>query len=102
MACKAQLDALRMMSAISSRVALSQNRNQVGGTFGTPTTSSVLGATLGQQLGRVIIQLILKNLNIALTLEICPGYRFNVTVTEDMVFARPYQAFDYRGGSPNG
>jgi type IV secretion system protein VirB10 len=90
-----------LMSAISAGVALSQSRNQVGGTFGAPTTSSVLSATLGQQLGRVITQMISKNLNISPTLEIRPGYRFNVTVTKDMVLARPYQAFDYRGGNGN-
>jgi type IV secretion system protein TrbI len=91
-----------LMSAISAGVALSQSRNQIAGTFGAPTTSSVLSATLGQQLGRVITQMISKNLNISPTLEIRPGYRFNVTVTKDMVLARPYQAFDYRGGNPSG
>lgn len=90
-----------LMSAISAGVALSQSRNQVAGTFGAPTTSSVLSATLGQQLGRVITQMISKNLNISPTLEIRPGYRFNVTVTKDMVLARPYQAFDYRGANQN-
>ena len=91
-----------LMSAISAGVALSQSQNQVAGTFGAPTTSSVLSATLGQQLGRVITQMISKNLNISPTLEIRPGYRFNVTVTKDLVFARPYQAFDYRGGNSGG
>jgi len=91
-----------LMSAISAGVALSQSRNQIAGTFGAPTTSSVLSATLGQQLGRVITQMISKNLNISPTLEIRPGYRFNVTVTKDMVLARPYQAFDYRGANLNG
>ncbi|WP_074748792.1 TrbI/VirB10 family protein [Nitrosospira multiformis] len=91
-----------LMSAISAGVALSQSTNQVAGTFGAPTTSSVLSATLGQQLGRVITQMISKNLNIAPTLEIRPGYRFNVTVTKDMVLARPYQAFDYKGANPRG
>ena len=91
-----------LMSAISAGVALSQSTNQVAGTFGAPTTSSVLSATLGQQLGRVITQMISKNLNIAPTLEIRPGYRFNITVTKDMVLARPYQAFDYKGADSNG
>jgi type IV secretion system protein VirB10 len=36
-----------LMSAITAGVALSQSRNQVAGTFGAPTTSSVLSATLG-------------------------------------------------------
>ena len=91
-----------LMSAITAGVALSQSSNQVAGTFGAPTTSSVLSATLGQQLGRVMTQMISKNLNISPTLEIRPGYRFNVTVTQDMVFTRPYQAFDYKQGERGG
>jgi len=39
--------------------------------------------------------MIAKNMGIAPTLEIRPGYRFNVIVTKDMTFPRPYQAFDY-------
>ena len=84
-----------LMSAITAGVALSQSRNQVAGTFGAPTTSSVLSATLGQQLGQVTSQLISRNINVSPTLEIRPGYRFNVTVTKDMVFNKPYQPFDY-------
>jgi type IV secretion system protein VirB10 len=33
-----------------------------------------------------------KNLNIKPTLEIRPGYQFNVIVTKDLVFERPYKA----------
>ena len=84
-----------IMSAITAGVALSQSRNQIAGTFGAPTTNTVLSAALGQQLGRVTSQLISKNMNISPTLEIRPGYRFNVTVIKDMVFGKPYQAFDY-------
>jgi type IV secretory pathway VirB10-like protein len=84
-----------LMSAITAGVALSQSRNQVAGSFGAPTTSSVLSATLGQQLGQVTSQLISRNINVSPTLEIRPGYRFNVTVTKDMVFNKPYQPFDY-------
>ena len=39
-----------------------------------------------RQLGQVTAQLIAKNMNIAPTLEIRPGYRFNVIVTKDMTF----------------
>jgi hypothetical protein len=35
----------------------------------------------------VTAQLIAKNMNIAPTLEIRPGYRFNVIVTKDMTFS---------------
>jgi type IV secretion system protein VirB10 len=54
-----------------------------------------MSEAVGQQLGQVTAQLIAKNLNIAPTLEIRPGYRFNVIVTKDMTFSKPYQPFDY-------
>jgi type IV secretion system protein VirB10 len=60
-----------------------------------PTASSAMSEALGQQLGQVTAQLISRNLNIAPTLEIRPGYRFNVVVIKDLTFARPYAAFDY-------
>jgi type IV secretion system protein VirB10 len=46
-------------------------------------------------LGQVTSQLISRNINVSPTLEIRPGYAFNVTVTKDMVFNKPYQPFDY-------
>ena len=39
--------------------------------------------------------MIRKNMNIAPTLEIRPGYHFNVIVTKDMTFSKPYSSFDY-------
>ena len=50
---------------------------------------------MGQQLGIAISQMVSKNLNIAPTLEIRPGFRFNVMVIKDMTFTKPYQSFDY-------
>jgi len=43
----------------------------------------------------VTASLIAKNMNIAPTIAILPGHRFNVIVTKDMTFSKPYQAFDY-------
>ncbi|MEG1055541.1 MAG: TrbI/VirB10 family protein [Janthinobacterium sp.] len=81
-----------LMSAVTAGVALSQPEQ---GPNNRPTASSAMSEALGQQLGNVTAQLISKNLNIAPTLEIRPGYRFNVIVTKDMTFSKPYQAFDY-------
>ncbi len=81
-----------LMSAVTAGVALSQPEQ---GPNNRPTASSSMSEALGQQLGNVTAQLISKNLNIAPTLEIRPGYRFNVIVTKDMTFSKPYQAFDY-------
>lgn len=83
-----------LMSGVTAGVAMSQDdgSNSVNG---RPTTSSALSEALGQQLGQVTAQMIAKNLNVAPTLEIRPGYRFNVTVTKDMTFSKPYRSFDY-------
>jgi len=54
-----------------------------------------MSEALGQQLGQVMSQMIAKNLNIAPTLAIRPGFRFNVVVTKDLAFTKPYRSFDY-------
>ena len=86
-----------LMSGVTAGIALSQDQDRGQGVFGAgrPTASSALSEALGQQLGQVTAQLISKNLSIAPTLEIRPGYRFNVVVTKDMTFSKPYKAFDY-------
>ena len=47
-------------------------------------------AALAAQLGQTTTQLLQKNLNIKPTLEIRPGYQFNVMVTKDVVFRGAY------------
>lgn len=82
-----------IMSAIVAGVAYSQRDS--GGAFGRQNAGSIMSQSLGQQLGLVTANLIRKNMNISPTLEIRPGYRFNIFVTKDMKFSRPYQSFDY-------
>lgn len=82
-----------LMSGITAGIALSQPES--GNPYARPTASSALSEALGQQLGQVTAQLVAKNLNIAPTLEIRPGYRFNVIVIKDLTFRKPYAAFDY-------
>lgn len=86
-----------LMSAVTAGITLSQDR---GGERGSRNgdaqrASDALSEALGQQLGQVTAQMIAKNLNIAPTLDIRPGYRFNVIVTKDMTFSKPYRSFDY-------
>ncbi|SDO53452.1 TrbI/VirB10 family protein [Pseudomonas jinjuensis] len=83
-----------LMSGIVAGISLSQDRNENGDNDRT-TASSAMSEALGQQLGQVTAHMIAKNLNIAPTIEIRPGYRFNVMVTKDMTFSKPYQSFDY-------
>lgn len=82
-----------LMSGVTAGVALSQPKTTAAN--GQQSTSSALSEALGQQLGQVTGQLIAKNMSISPTLQIRPGYRFNVTVTKDMTFTKPYKAFDY-------
>ena len=87
-----------MMSAVTAGVMYSQQSNQTSATGPgsySPNASSALSQALGQQLGHVTAQMIQKNMNIAPTLDIRPGFRFNVIVTQDLTFTKPYQSFDY-------
>ncbi len=81
-----------LMSAVVAGVTYSQRDS--GGNFGRQNAGSIMSQALGQQLGQATLRLMMRNLNIAPTLEIRPGYRFNVVVTKDMVFNKPYQAFN--------
>lgn len=83
-----------LMSAITAGVTYNQDQISSDSDNGT-SASEAMSQALGQQLGSVAAQLIAKNMNIAPTIEIRPGYRFNVIVTKDMTFSKPYEAFDY-------
>ena len=48
---------------------------------------------LAQQMSTTAMQMIQRNMNIAPTIEIRPGYQFNVMVTKDVAFAEPYQDY---------
>lgn len=82
-----------LMSGITAGVALSQPNQS--GVNQQPNARSALSEALGQQLGQTASQLLSKNLNIAPTLNIRPGYRFNIMVVKDLVFKTPYKPFDY-------
>ena len=83
-----------LMSGITAGITYSQDRNDDNGNDST-TASDAMSEALGQQLGQVAAQLIQKHLNVAPTIEIRPGFRFNVIVTKDIAFDRPYKDFDY-------
>jgi type IV secretion system protein VirB10 len=82
-----------LMSGVVAGVNSSQT-NPKNDPFGT-STNTLLSQAVAQQLGQVAVEFIRKNINIAPTLEIRPGYRFNVMVVKDLTFDKPYQAFDY-------
>ena len=82
-----------LMSGVTAGITVSQDNSSSTGD--KRRASDAMSEALGQQLGQVTAQLIAKNMNIAPTIEIRPGYRFNVIVTKDMTFSKPYTAFDY-------
>jgi len=84
-----------LMSGITAGAAYSQDINHTTNVNAQPTAGSALSEALGQQLGNVTSQMISKNLNISPTLEIRPGFRFNVMCVKDLVMTKPYAAFDY-------
>ena len=84
-----------MMSGVVAGISLSQDSNSTSTTMNQQKAGDVMSAALGQQLGQVTAEMIRKNMNISPTLEIRPGYRFNVIVTKDLTFEKPYQPFDY-------
>src|SRR5437773_11343058 len=78
-----------LLSIISAGVQLSQIPDYGRG-FGGPSAGNVLGAAVGQQLGQTSAELIRRGMNLAPTIEIRPGYAFNVMVIQDLVFPGPY------------
>ncbi|CAK7032658.1 MAG: hypothetical protein DESF_01373 [Desulfovibrio sp.] len=82
-----------LMSMITGGMSYSMDSLDSGsGDSDNPTLQDEMGAALASQLGQATLQLLQKSLNIKPTLEIRPGYQFNVIVTKDMVFERPYKA----------
>jgi type IV secretion system protein VirB10 len=81
------------MSLISGGMAYTMDSmSSNSGMDNTPTMQQEMASALAAQLGQTTMQLLQKNLNIKPTLEIRPGYQFNVIVTKDLVFQKPYTA----------
>ncbi len=78
-----------LLSVISAGIQLSQIP-QYGQNFQGPTAGNVLGGAVGQQFGSVSADLLRRGMTLAPTLEIRPGYPFNIMVTQDLVFPGPY------------
>ena len=70
-----------LLSLFSAGISLSQVDSDTSETSSTETAASAMGIQLGQ-LGAAYAQ---KGMNLAPTLKIRNGYRFNVMVTKDMV-----------------
>lgn len=82
-----------LLSGITGGIAYTQDSQAREGN--QITVGGTMSQALGQQLGQVSEEMIRRQMNVAPTIEIRPGYRFNVQVTKDLTFNAPYVAFDY-------
>lgn len=78
-----------LTSLFSAAFQITQNNNnqQLGQ---APTPSQTAGTAVAQQMSQLGIEIARKNLRVQPTIEIRPGYQFNVRVDKDLVFPRPY------------
>lgn len=75
-----------MISLFSAGIQLSQPHSTNGL---QPTAREEIAAEMGRELGQVGMEIVRKNMNIQPTIEIRPGYRFNIMVNKDMIL-KPY------------
>lgn len=83
-----------LMSLISGGMSYAvDSLDASDGDSDTPSMQQEMGTALASQLGQASLRLLEKNISIAPTLEIRPGYAFNVVITKDLVFERPFKAW---------
>ena len=87
-----------LMSGVTAGVAIATEDDNSSNNDNDDNSSinDEMRQALATQFGNVIAQVIQRNLNLSPTLEIRPGYKFNVMVTKDLRFSKPFEAFDYR------
>ena len=88
-----------LMSGITASISIATDDNDDSSNNDNSTSNTVnqnMKDALAEQMGNVIAKVIERNLNIAPTIEVRPGYNFNVMVTKDLTFEKPYEIFDYK------
>lgn len=80
-----------MMSLVSGGMAYAMDgTNDSTKTENGTRMTDEMTSSLAQQLGQTTTTLLQRNLSIKPTLEIRPGYQFNIVVTKDVIFKEPY------------
>lgn len=81
-----------IMSLISGGMAYSVDAlDNSNSSDDNPSLRDEMGTALSSQLGQASLQLLQKYINIQPTLEIRPGYRFNLILVKDLAFDAPYK-----------
>jgi type IV secretion system protein VirB10 len=83
-----------LSSIFAAGIQLSQNRTQAS-TLQYPSTTSVVGAAVGEQAGQLGQQITQRNLNVQPTLKVRPGEIFYVDVKKAIVFSGPYEKLEW-------
>jgi type IV secretion system protein VirB10 len=78
-----------LLSIIGAGAQLSQPQ-QPSSLYAAPSVGQTIAGAVGQQIGNTSIQLTQRQLEIPPTLEVPPGYLFNVLVDRDIVLTAPY------------
>lgn len=78
-----------LVSALGAGAQLAQPAKE-SSPFAPPSVGQTLAQITGTNLANTSMMLTEKNINVQPTLEIRPGYQFNISVTKDMVFQGPY------------
>jgi type IV secretory pathway VirB10-like protein len=81
-----------LMSLLSAGAQLSQPQQNNSNNNNSLTVNQMIAQSLGTNIANTGNTVTQKNINIQPTLEIQPGYEFNITVTKDMVFPGSYTA----------
>ena len=77
-----------MLSAITTTQDSIEDHYQEG--FGRKRTITRSGRELSSNIGDALANIIERNLNLAPTLSVKPGYRFSISTTQDIFFKSPY------------
>lgn len=78
-----------LLSIIGAGAQLSQPQ-QSSSLYAAPSVGQTIAGAVGQQIGNTSIQLTQRQLEIPPTLEVPPGYLFNVLVDRDIVLTASY------------
>ena len=82
-----------MMALITGGMSYSVDKLTPDNDSDKITAQGELGTALASQLGQATTRLLERNINIKPTLEIRPGYQFNIVATKDITFEQPYTAW---------
>jgi len=90
-----------LLSGIIAGVEYSQNQQDYSNDrngYNQQRMGDTMSQALGQTLGQTMAEMIRRNMDIAPTLTIRPGFRMNVMLVKDLKFPASYRAFDWANG----